>query len=256
MIDEFLDEYELKARIAPGLIVALPLLVDAIYFAPILSTLPIFAASSICTLAVIYALGYLVRAEGKEFEPTLWKQWGGPPSTKLMRSSDTFFGTELKNAIRSAVMQEFTVTLPTPAAESKNPTAADKAIADTFERVRTFLRRFDPTGVWQKNNIEYGFCRNLLGGRPLWAGIAISALMVAVWRTATIHSTFLNPAVLVSCLSVACAVYIGWRVLPKATKRIAERYAELAWTTFLQLSNERRRAPLQAKVPAETRGHV
>jgi hypothetical protein len=246
MIDKFLDEYELKARIAPGLIVALPLLVDAIYFAPILSTLPIFAASGICTLAVIYALGYLVRAEGREYEPTLWKLWGGPPSTILMRSSDTFFGAELKNAIRSAVMQEFALTLPTPAEERKNPTAADKAIADAFERVRAFLRRFDPTGIWQKNNIEYGFCRNLLGGRPHWTGIAIGALVVAIWRSATIHSGFLNPAVVVSCLSVACALYVGWRVLPKATKRIAERYAELAWTTFLELSKDRSQAPVSS----------
>src|SRR6266849_3072563 len=155
-----------------------------------------------------------------------------------MRSSDTFFGADLKNSIRSAVTKEFYMTLPTPADEKADPMRADKAIADAFERVRAFLRRSDPTGVWQKNNIEYGFCRNLLGGRPLWTGIAIGALVVAVWRTATTHSGFLNPGVVVSCLSAACAVYVGWRVLPKAAKHIAERYAELAWTTFLQLSKE------------------
>jgi hypothetical protein len=188
----------------------------------------------------------LVRAGGREFEPALWKEWGGPPSTRLMRSTDTFFGAELKNSIRSAVTQEFAVTLPTPAEEKKNPTAADKAIADAFERVRAFLRRFDSTGVWQKNNIEYGFCRNLLGARPLWVGIAIGALVVAVWRTATIHSGFLNPAVVVSGASAAGAGYVGWRVLPKVTKRIAERYAELAWTTFLQLSKDRSQASVSS----------
>ncbi|SRR6266852_1000307 len=242
MIDKFLDEYELKARIAPGLIVALPALVDAGYAVPILGSLPIFAASSIVTLALIYGLGYLIRAEGQEVESSLWKQWGGPPSTRLMRSSDTFFGADLKNSIRSAVTKEFYMTLPTPADEKADPMRADKAIADAFERVRAFLRRVDATGVWQKNNIEYGFCRNLLGGRMLWASVAIGAILVAVWRTVTTHSGFLNPAVVVSCLSLACAGYVGWRVLPKATKRIADRYAELSWTSFLQLSKDRNQA--------------
>ncbi|MGA2481564.1 MAG: hypothetical protein ABSF92_00420 [Candidatus Acidiferrales bacterium] len=246
MMDKFLDEYELKARIAPGLIVALPALVDVIYVMPALSSLPIFAASGIITLALIYGLGYVIRAEGQQVEPALWRQWGGPPSTRLMRSSDTFFGADLKNSIRSAVRQEFAVSLPTPAEEKKDTARADKAIADAFERVRGFLRSFDPTGVWQKNNIEYGFCRNLLGGRMLWAFVAVGSIVVAVWRSATTHSGFFNPAVMVSCLSLACAGYVGWRVLPKATKRIAERYAELAWTTFLQLSKDRSHIPVSS----------
>jgi hypothetical protein len=242
MIDKFLDEYDLKARIAPGLIVALPALVDVIYMVPVIGSVPVFAAGGIIALALIYGLGYVIRAEGQQLEPALWKQWGGPPSTRLMRSSDTLFGPDLKISIRSAVTQEFAVTLHTPAEEKKDPTCADKAIADAFQRVRTFLRRFDPTGVWQKNNIEYGFCRNLLGGRMLWAFVAAGSIVVAVWRSATTHSGFLNPAVVVSCFSLACACYVGWRLLPKATKRIADRYAELAWTTFLQLSRDRHQA--------------
>jgi hypothetical protein len=64
MIEKFLDPYELKARIAPGLIVVLPVLVTAVYFAPILSSWPIFAATSMCTLALLYGLSHVVRARG------------------------------------------------------------------------------------------------------------------------------------------------------------------------------------------------
>jgi len=251
MIEKFIDEYELKARIAPGLIVALPALVDLIYMVPALGNLPVFAAGSIITLALIYGLGYVIRAEGQQLEPVLWKQWGGPPSTRLMRSSDTFFGAELKNSIRAAVAQEFAITLPTSVEEKKDPSGSDKAIADAFKRVRGFLRRSDPAGVWQKNNIEYGFCRNMLGGRMLWASVAVGSVVVAIWYTATNHSAFLNPVVLVSCLSLVCAGYVGWRVLPRATKRIAERYAELAWTTFLQVSKDRTQAAVSGRVGLE-----
>ena len=40
MIGKFLEEYELKARIAPGLIVALPALFEAVYMVPVLSNVP------------------------------------------------------------------------------------------------------------------------------------------------------------------------------------------------------------------------
>jgi hypothetical protein len=241
MIEKFIDEYEVKARIAPGLIVALPAVVDVVYMVPVLGNLPIFAAGGIITLVLIYGLGYLIRAEGQKLEPVLWKQWDGPPSTRLMRYRDSFFGVDLKNSIRSAVTQEFAITLPAAADEKKDPASADKAIADAFQRVKSFLRRFDATGIWQKNNIEYGFCRNLWGGRMLWASVAVGSIVVAVWYTATNRLGFLNPAVMVSCLSFVGARYVGWRVLPTATKRIAERYAELAWTTFLQLSKDQNR---------------
>jgi len=71
MIEKFLDPYELKARIAPGLILALPVLVAAFYAAPVLSSWPMFAASGPCGFALIYALGHLARARGKAIEPEL-----------------------------------------------------------------------------------------------------------------------------------------------------------------------------------------
>ena len=251
MIEKFIDEYEVKARLAPGLIVALPALVDAIHVVPSLSNWPIFAAGGVIALVLLYGMGHVIRASGQQLEPSLWKQWAGPPSTRLMRSNDTFFGPELKNSIRAAVTQEFGITLPTFDQEKKDPNGSDKAIGDAFGRVRGFLRRSDLTGVWQKNNIEYGFCRNLLGGRMLWASVAAGSLVVAIWYSATNHSGFLNPAVVVSCLSLVTAGYVGWHVLPKATKRTAERYAELAWTTFLQVSNDRKQTAAPSRVGLE-----
>lgn len=40
MIDKIPRQYELKARIAPGLVVALPALVEVIYMVPVLSNVP------------------------------------------------------------------------------------------------------------------------------------------------------------------------------------------------------------------------
>jgi len=238
MIEKFLDEYEVKARVAPGLIIALPVLVDAVYAAPALSGWPIFAAGGVCSLALIYALGHLARARGEAIEPALWSRWGGPPSTRFLRHRDPQFARELKAAVRTALSRRLSITLLTPEEEGREPGRADRAIADAFRRVRQYLRQRDPEGLWFKHDIEYGFSRNLLGCRVLWLVLAISATAFASAYGARTGAGIFNPASIIALLSVACALYLGWAVLPDATKRIADGYAELAWVAFLRFSEE------------------
>jgi hypothetical protein len=50
--------------------------------------------------------------------------------------------------------------------------------------------------------------------------------------------TPINPAAVMDCLSLVCAGYMGWNVLPGATKRAADQYAESAWMAFLRKAEE------------------
>jgi len=79
MIEKWLDAYELKARILPGLIVVFPLLIDALYAAPVLSSWSIFTMSGIGGLALIYTLGS--RCSGS------WRQNSKPALGELGRTS-------------------------------------------------------------------------------------------------------------------------------------------------------------------------
>ncbi len=236
MIEKFLDPYELKARIAPGLILAFAILVDAAYTAPVLSSLPIFAASGICSLALIYGLGNFARARGKAIEPDLWKNWGGPPSTRFLRHRDSSFGNDLKSSIRNALASALSVRLLSSSEEGTNPELADRTIVDAFRLVRQYLRQNDPDGLWQKHNIEYGFCRNLLGCRMAWAVLSLLALVFSAANGIRTGAGVVNPASAVAVLSFACAFYVGWFIMPDATKRVADGYAESAWMAFLRIS--------------------
>jgi uncharacterized membrane protein len=73
----------------------------------------------------------------------------------------------------------------------------------------------------------------------MWTTIALAAVIFAALYAVKTGAKLLNPAVAVGILSFICAMYMGWAILPNATKRIANRYAELAWMDFLQLSQER-----------------
>ncbi len=238
MIEKFLDPYEIKARIAPGIILALAVLVDVAYIAPVLSSLPIFAATGVCSLALVYGLGNFARSRGGAVEPELWKVWGGPPSTRFLRHRDSFFGDDLKASIRNAVVSTFSVRLLTSTEEGNNPELADKTIVDAFRLVRQYLRQHDPGGLWQKHNTEYGFCRNLLGCRMAWAVLSLLAFAFSAVNAVRTGEGVINPASAVAVLSFASAVYIGWVVLPGATKRGADGYAESAWMAFLRVSQD------------------
>jgi hypothetical protein len=147
MIEKFLDPYELKARIAPGLILMLPFLAAATYAAPVLSSWSLFAAGSVCTLALLYGLSLVVRVRSKAIEPHLWDAWGGPPSTRFMRYRDSTFGPDLKLSIQGALAREFSARLLNPSDEAKHPGRADMAIFDAFRHVRQYLRQHDPGGL-------------------------------------------------------------------------------------------------------------
>jgi hypothetical protein len=108
---------------------------------------------------IVYFLGNFARARGEAIEPELWKRWGGPPSTRMLRNRDSQFGDDLKASIREALAATLSARLITPDEEAKNPERADKVIVDAFRQVRQYLRQHDPDGLWQKQNIEYGFCR-------------------------------------------------------------------------------------------------
>jgi hypothetical protein len=238
MIEKFLDPYELKARIAPGLILSVAVLVDVVYAAPLLSNLPLFAASGVCSLALIYGLGNFARARGEAIEPRLWSSWGGPPSTRFLRHRDTHLGDGLKSSIRDELWKRFSVKLPSPEEEAKNSELADREIVDSFRLVRSYLRQKDPDGLWQKHNTEYGFCRNLLGCRLGWTVLSLAALAFAVVTALRAVQSLINPGSIVGMLSFVCAVYVGWFLLPSGTKRVADGYAESAWMAFLRISRD------------------
>jgi hypothetical protein len=208
-------------------------LADAVFDAPVLANWPIFAASSLFSIALLYGLGNIVRALGESMEVELWRNWDGPPSTRYLRHRDRTFGSALKTSLRYAIEQQFGIHLLSADEELKNRGDADRAIADAFVRVRQYLRKRDSDGLWSKHNAEYGFSRNLLACRVLWVVVSLCACIFAGFFAAKTGASVLNPAVAIGIISLICAVYVGWFLLPNATKKIAEGYAESAWMAFL-----------------------
>jgi|SRR5579859_428441 len=238
-MDILFDTYEIRARVAPSVIVAFPILVTLWFCLPGTgSSWQILTGSGILSVALLYGFTFIVRWLGRAGEKSLWQSWGGAPSTRVLRWRDSTLNKDVKTRMRKATFTSFGVQLLSETEELASPHTADQQIENCFLRIKEVLRLRDKDGLWLKHNAEYGFARNLLGCR--WLFLILGAIGVLVCGTIgewTGRGVF-NSGTVIN--SVSCIVWIpfAWGLLPKIAKDAAESYADRAWLTFLALASE------------------
>ncbi len=235
------DAYEYRARVLPAILVALPIAV-ALWCTLSLKdiTLGGSTATGIVSLAVVYILSTLVATKGKELEPLLVKKWGGLPSTIIMRWRDDRVGKDLKSKYHEAVKSFLNLPVSSAEEELADPLTADRRIEQAFGRVRGLLREHNPTGMWFRNNCDYGFQRNLLGCRIVWLCVAAVSAFVTGIVAYFVPGRLILAGLVTNALLLAAILYFGWSVLPKSVELTALRYAYSAWEAFLNIATSKR----------------
>lgn len=246
-LEDIVDSYDLKARVAPAAISFLPILFTAYYRVPSLYRSPFLAAGSgLISLALVYLCSMIIRYLGLREQDRLWKSWGGPPSTRFVRHRDMQFSAEQKKRIRTALAELFRVELFTYEEEMKDPKKADQIISRAFLDVKEFLRQHQFSALVDKHNVEYGFSRNLYGGRfVFWAGAGIGLLLAGFVSGS---GWTLNLGVVVNVILLFTWIPVSLFLMPNMLKRSADTYAERAWLTFLKIvdnESKNKLSPLQ-----------
>lgn len=238
-MDIVFDTYEMRARVAPSVIVAFPILVTLWFWFPATgSSWQILTGSGILSVALLYGFTFVVRWLGRAGEKSLWQSWGGAPSTRVLRWRDSTLNKDVKTRISEATFTSLGIHLLSETEEQASPHTADQRIESCFLRIKEVLRLRDKDGLWLKHNAEYGFARNLLGCRSLFLILGvIGALICGTFGESTGRGVF-NSGTVIN--SVSCIVWIpfAWVLMPKIARDSAGRYAEQAWLTFLALASE------------------
>ncbi|SRR6266508_538520 len=180
------DPYDRQARLYPALLCLLPLLaLIALLYAPNVSAL-----AGVVTLAVscgaLFLMTNICREMGKRLEERLFRDWGGKPTTQLLRHRDDVIDSVTKRRYHAFLAMKINSEFPDADQEK-----ADRAKADgTYQSGARWLldhtrpdagRQFD---LLFRDNITYGFRRNGLGVRPVAIVVAIGCL---VWTLAKEH---------------------------------------------------------------------
>jgi len=230
---DWLDSYEIRARIAPTIVVFSPLAILVILVWPeIFTSFNLIIGEIALLLFLIYGLSYVVQYHGKGIESSLWTQWDGAPSTRFLRWRDLTFNDEFKERIHDVLKIRFQCSLLSKIEEGKLPVDADNQISAAFLHVKAFLSRVDPEGLSKKHNAEYGFDRNLLGSRIIWLLFSIiSTVVFLILSLKTGQNLFFMGMILCS-IEILCSFIAGWYYLPSLVKVAADRYAVSTWTAF------------------------
>jgi hypothetical protein len=230
-----IDSYEMKARYAPALLLSLPVLISLWSCYQVEYTALSNVTNGILSIVIIYVLSVVIRSLSRRTEPKLWASWGGAPSTVLVSWQDTRLGEELKGLYLQAVRDKLNLPVSSKEEEKPDPGRAAKLIDQAFQRIKGIIRQKDKEGLWAVANADYGFARNLYGGRMLWLIVSSLTVLISAYN---LHFNFNNTiliGLIINLLLLFACIYFGWFILPEYTKQVAFRYAEHAWESFYNI---------------------
>lgn len=180
------DKYSLQARVLPALLVLLPFFITLAIWVPQVYELAVGLTSLALASGALLLLAHIARSLGRKTEQHLFKKWGGKPTTLWLSHSDNKLDIHTKARYHGFLTEHVdNWTAPSPEEESKDPCAAriayDSAVKWLLERTRD-QEKFS---LVFKENISYGFRRNLLGLKILGLTLTILCSIGNAWAVCT-----------------------------------------------------------------------
>ena len=202
MIDlsKFTDPYERKARLYPALICLFPIMISvSITFPKVFSTLSGFAALA-ATVGLLQLLSHLARDRGKSLEARLYEQWGGMPSVTILRHRDNRIPSPAKLRYHAILSKISKIKAPSKEDELQQPAKADEIYLSWSDYLRGKTRDQKKYTLLFKENINYGFRRNMLGIKwfcVLSSIIATAILFVPVFNGGEVTKVILSTTIII-----------------------------------------------------------
>ncbi|SRR6266478_7100093 len=224
------DTYNLRARVAPVFVVLIPVIVAVTAWVPEGLSLKLGSAAVIVSVGLSMLVGQLGRDFGKRKEPALWKSWDGPPTTQFLRHRDTKFNSVIRNRYHRCLKKlRPDLKIPTPEQEAKDAVVADQIYGAASRYLIGATRDTKKFPLIFKENVNYGFRRNLWGLKPVGLPIVALSMLICGLRLWISYQTSSNPsAESIAGIVINFALLLLWVfwITPSAVRIAAEAYAE------------------------------
>jgi len=225
------DEYTWKARFFPCIISAMPLFIlwfflsDNIQFRELGAYLLSLKFYGGVTLSIVFLYFYaqVLRITSKIIETKLFHDKTGFPTTYLMTYVDDTFSKSYKDKYRSLVKEQFNIGLLDESEEAVDIVEARKRLNEATQLIKLKIKSGH---LVLKQNIWYGFVRNLVGG-------AIYSMIFCIINIAIGFIKYNNPILIVSSI-VLLVIYAGVFLFRKQILvQNAEAYANQLIAEFI-----------------------
>jgi len=225
-----LDRYNLKARVAPALLAMFPALALGFVFLHPNFTMTRGLAVIFLSCGGALLLAQVGRDLGKRKEPQLFAEWGGAPTTHLLRHRDAANPILVETYHRQLRQLFPALELPTAEEEIQDPGQADLIYDTAVRRLREKTRDRSRFPLVFEENCNYGFRRNLWGMRPIGLGLALCATSLTGGYLAVetlAHSQRIAVAEWASLAVAGLWSLLWWRLVTSEwVESVARTYAE------------------------------
>lgn len=241
MPDLNLDPYSRRARVFPMFIVLSPLATVVGAWTPGVLSLVTGLGGLAVTGVASFFLAQIARNAGKRREESLWRSWGGAPTVRKLRHRDKTFNRHLR-ARCHALLNELGEPCPTAEEESGDPRAADERYVSCTKLLISRTRDSQHFGLVFKENINYGFWRNLWALKPVGLSLALLSLALCaarLWLSWEASGSIPEPPLIGGSIDVGLILcWIFW-ISPEAVRVPADAYADRLIEACLELAREK-----------------
>ncbi|BDH07121.1 hypothetical protein [Streptomyces seoulensis] len=226
----WLDDYERRARLAPGLLALMAINVVLAVLGLNKAPVVVSVVTALSLAGGPVALAEIVRHQGRKAQEMLWVSWGGSPTIQKLRLRQGGQNTLQREIWRKAVSSVTGIALPNLRSENGNPAKADEAIEVAVGQLRNLTRNAENFPLVRAENRSYGFQRNVYGIRWIARTIAISVglgvMAYMLWLAKIDHQPAVTTVNILALVATAGCLVMWW-LLPSSARLqgAAERYA-------------------------------
>jgi hypothetical protein len=218
------DTYEINARVLPSMLIVIPISLLIVQLGwkhqNYLEMIGWGAGIEIVFAIMVSKIGH---AMGVRKESKLIKIWGGLPTHVWLRKTDKTHSEQQKSAWRRSVSALSGLDVE-KAVQADGDEEADRVISDAIMTCRNKIRGTEGSELLHKQNISYGFSRNLAGLK--WLAFTVSLCCLSSSLYGTIYRGLPIEGTLVQAGFFLIALVYLW-LSDSYVQHCANRYAEL-----------------------------
>jgi hypothetical protein len=230
-----IDEYTVKAQICPVVLIAvLPGIALAFLFPELDWKTAVVPPTAM--LALSLAAAAFSRDRGKRRESQLYEEWGGKPTTVMLRyRSKTFPDRQLAH-LHKFLAKATHNTIPTAKREEEDLAAADVVYESLTRHLREGTRDNKVHPFVFRELTHFGFMRNLWGLRSTAIVFAVGSLAVTTTWLAFSGPWVWNIRCVAPVINVLAIILWAWWPDKAAVRHAAEAYANALLTAGFKMA--------------------
>jgi hypothetical protein len=186
------DNYSVKARLYPMGLMFLPVVVVGIAYSYQFSSLTQSIGSIGGTACLSFLLSQLGRDMGKKKEPNLWHGWGGAPTVQLLRLNNTVIDTHTKRRYHVSLKERCEIPELTQVQLGSYTELPDAVYQTWTKYLISKTRDTKAFSLLYKENVNYGFRRNLWGLKPVAVPFIVAVILSWYFVNTIFYDTY-NP---------------------------------------------------------------